>query len=335
MLQAKRPGRVWELLREMRQRGVNPGLITYNIMLNACAVETDGGELAIDIWRDFKASGLWPDRILYLSLMRAMAPWTIEPSTVFALLDDAEGGKIPLDTQMANYALRLLAGSREVDGVEEMLKRMVDRGVDRDVVSWTTAIKACLEAGDWAKALQFLGDMQEDGVEPNEITYATAIHVLGQAGRWEEALKLLDAMEDKGLRNVVAYTSAMGACETAGAYTQGLAVWERMLKARVKVTMPAIDVVLKICERAGEEEMAARVLEKSMDWGLLGRRSHVRKVRGFVCGYTSQGEKEHVKGVDRRVFLGRCWAVVLTLVLVCGGVYRCCGSSSRSRVGRP
>jgi pentatricopeptide repeat domain-containing protein 1 len=269
---------VWELLREMRTRGVKPGLITYNIMLNACAVEPDGAELAVDVWRDFKASGLWPDRILYLSLMRAMAPWTVERETVFALLDDAEGGKIPLDTQMANYALRLLAGSRELAGVEAMLQRMRDKDVARDVVSWTTAIKACQEAGDWAMALEFLAHMEEDGVEPNEITYATAIHVLGQAGRWEEAVRLLDAMEAKGMKNVVAFTSAMAACETAKAYPEGLRIWERMLEAKVKVTMPAIDVVLKICERAGEEEMAARVLEKSMDWGLLGRRSHVRKV---------------------------------------------------------
>lgn len=262
----------------MRTRGIQPGLITYNIMLNACAMETDGAELAVDVWRDFKASGLWPDRILYLSLMRAMAPWTVERETVFALLDDAEGGKIPLDTQMANYALRLLAGSKELDGVEAMLQRMKDRGVERDVVSWTTAIKACQEANDWAKALHFLARMELEGVEPNEITYATTIHVLGQAGRWEEAIKVLDRMEAKGLRNVVAFTSAMAACEMGQAYEEGLRTWKRMLKAGVKVTLPAIDVVLKICLKAGDEDMAAQVLEKSMDWGLLGRTTHARRV---------------------------------------------------------
>lgn len=43
--------------------------------------------------------------------------------------------------QLANYALRLLAGARDVEGVEMLLERMRTGGVGRDVVSWTTAIK--------------------------------------------------------------------------------------------------------------------------------------------------------------------------------------------------
>lgn len=46
--------------------------------------------------------------------------------------------------QLANYALRLLAGAKDVQGVEMLLERMRTGGVGRDVVSWTTAIKVTI-----------------------------------------------------------------------------------------------------------------------------------------------------------------------------------------------
>lgn len=72
-----------------------------------------------------------------------------ERATVFDLLDEAAEAGIPLDTQLANYALRLLAGAKDVEGVEMLLERMRTGGVGRDVVSWTTAIKVCMDVWMW------------------------------------------------------------------------------------------------------------------------------------------------------------------------------------------
>ncbi|EWM22890.1 Pentatricopeptide repeat containing protein [Nannochloropsis gaditana] len=248
-LKVKRPGKLRELFAEMQQRGIRPEVITYNILLSACATVAEDRTQALGLWADFKASGLLADRILYLSLMRALRPDTADRRTVLTLLDEASSAGIPLDTQLANYALRLLAGARDVEGVEMLLDRMRTNGVGRDVVSWTTAIKAFHEARDWAKALSWLGEMEADGVKPNEMTYATAMHVLSQAGQWREALRLLGRMEAKGIRNVVALTSAMTACETGKAYEEGLALWGKMQDVGLRPTMATVDVALKLCEK--------------------------------------------------------------------------------------
>ncbi len=60
----------------------------------------------------------------------------------------------------------------------------------------------------------------------NSTTNTTAAHT--QAGQYREALRLLGRMEAKGIRNIVALTSAMTACEAGKAYEEGLALWDRM-----------------------------------------------------------------------------------------------------------
>ena len=45
-----------------------------------------------------------------------------------------------------------------------------------------------------------------------------------QAGQHKEALRLLGRMEAKGIKNVVALTSAMTACEAGRAYEEGKCV---------------------------------------------------------------------------------------------------------------
>lgn len=122
-----------------------------------------------------------------------------------------------LDSKLYNHAVKLLAEEGNLPAIQALLQRMKSKGVTRDVVTWTTAISACQTGED---SLTMLGEMEKSGVRPNEITYARTIHVMAQAGNWEGALKLVQRMEALNMRNVVAYTSAMVACENGHAYEQ-------------------------------------------------------------------------------------------------------------------
>lgn len=44
----------------------------------------------------------------------------------------------------------------------------------------------------WKKALDVLEDMKQNGVIPNDFTYSAAITACGNGGQWERALDLID-----------------------------------------------------------------------------------------------------------------------------------------------
>jgi len=213
-MQADQPMVAREILTDLRSR-YKPDVITYNVELYTCRLLGDTSR-ARAMWQEFKSSGLTPDQTLLCSLMRALG---VEPdkNKVFAILDDAEAGGIKPDSRLYNHALKLLAEEGNLPAIQALLQRMQDKGVKRDVITWTTAISACQTGED---SLAMLQEMERNGVRPNEVTYARTIHVFAQTGDWEGALRLVQRMEALGMRNVVAFTSAMVACEVGQAYEQ-------------------------------------------------------------------------------------------------------------------
>ncbi|OSX78571.1 hypothetical protein BU14_0106s0036, partial [Porphyra umbilicalis] len=56
----------------MRAAGVEPDRVTYNVLLNACAVARAGPERAMAIFDAMVAEGISPDVISYTSLIKAI-----------------------------------------------------------------------------------------------------------------------------------------------------------------------------------------------------------------------------------------------------------------------
>lgn len=44
----------------------------------------------------------------------------------------------------------------------------------------------------WQKALDLLDEMKTNGINPNSVTYSVAISACGNGGQWEKALDLLN-----------------------------------------------------------------------------------------------------------------------------------------------
>jgi pentatricopeptide repeat protein len=211
---------------------------------------------------------------------------------VLRLLGDAEKDGVEVDTYLCNYALRMLSGS--ASGAEAIFQWMRKRNIRPDVVSWTTAIRLCQEAKEWERALYWVGQMEAAGVPPNGVTFGTMIHMLSKEGRWQQALEILRLMDARGLRNVMAVTSAMTACEAGGALAEGLELWNELLRQGMTPTVPTLDVAIRLCEKAGDVDRAAALLVQSMDLGLLCRRSHVRRVFTLLKGAEGQEALEIV-----------------------------------------
>lgn len=67
--------------------------------------------------------------------------------------------------------------------IEEALRifqDMVQRGCERNVITYSSLVAACEKAGRWQLALELLEEMHRDNCKPNVITFNSLIAACGQ-----------------------------------------------------------------------------------------------------------------------------------------------------------
>ena len=80
----------------------------------------------------------------------------------------------------------------------ELFKKMQERGVEPDVITWNAAISACEKGGQWERAMELFQKMQERRVVPNVITWSAAISACEKSGAVQEAIELFLIAQRKG-----------------------------------------------------------------------------------------------------------------------------------------
>ncbi|CAN0470864.1 unnamed protein product [Ectocarpus sp. 8 AP-2014] len=64
--------------------------------------------------------------------------------------------------------------------------------------SYSAAITACKNCGQWETALGLLDDMRMRGLGRDRHSLNAAIAACASAGRWKPAMEILEGMEEKG-----------------------------------------------------------------------------------------------------------------------------------------
>ena len=117
---------------------------------------------------------------------------------------DTDGNIITL-----NIALKRLAKLGLAQACEGIIISMLDEGIEPNVVSYTTAIAACLNAQDSAYGYEWLKRMRSRNVNPNFHTYNTALAACLD-GKLESTARAstiaTEMMADVGKELLVGYT---------------------------------------------------------------------------------------------------------------------------------
>lgn len=77
--------------------------------------------------------------------------------------------------------------------------QMRSLGIRGDEVSFTAAIDACAQQGQWNMALSLLDEMRAEGVPPTVRSFSAAISACGKGQQWARAVALLREMEAVGV----------------------------------------------------------------------------------------------------------------------------------------
>ena len=153
--------------------------------------------------------------------------------------------------------------------------------------SYTAAITACRQEGQWKVAICLLQQMQAQKLSPGALTVTAAINCCEASQEWQQALSLL-SMLVQSLEEVdaVAYRSVLGCC-VEGHWQQALDILETSWAARVHDTQ-SYTAVLWSCEAAACWQVALELLHEVHTTPVPDAASYLSVVRS--CGKSSAVE---------------------------------------------
>jgi pentatricopeptide repeat domain-containing protein 1 len=144
-----------------------------------------------------------------------------------------------------------------------VLTRMLERGAAPEVLHYNAAMARARQLRDPKLAASLFDELlKDDALKPDVYSFSAAI---GAADRdWRRALALLDGMarEHGCAPDVVCFTAAVSACGKAGQAAHALALYERMLAAKVEPNAYTYSALVSACDKAGRAEDALRLVPR-------------------------------------------------------------------------
>ncbi|KAG4147601.1 hypothetical protein ERO13_D05G233100v2 [Gossypium hirsutum] len=135
------------------------------------------GEDAISLFRVMKRRNIIANNLTIVSILRACG----------SVVDLLMGKEVHAQIVKKSIQTNMYIGSTLVwfyckCGEYDIASKVLQQMPLRDVVSWTAMISGCASVGHEAEALDILKEMMEEGVEPNSFTYSSALKACAKLG---------------------------------------------------------------------------------------------------------------------------------------------------------
>ncbi|KAK9713497.1 hypothetical protein RND81_06G031100 [Saponaria officinalis] len=176
-------------------------------------------------------------------------------------------------------------------------RRIFDRIVDRDVVTWTAIVDRYFEDGRWREGFTLLSDMIKSGIKPNEFTFSgvlnacahqavenvgkqvhghmirigfdpdsfaasALVHMYSKCGNVKSARKAFELVSNP---DVASWTSLIAGCAQNGQAEEALKLFELMLQSEIRPDHVTFVSVLSACTHTGMVETGIKYFHSIND----------------------------------------------------------------------
>ncbi|KAG6499315.1 pentatricopeptide repeat-containing protein At3g18110, chloroplastic-like [Zingiber officinale] len=245
------PGSALELLQEVRRSGLRPDAITYNTLISACSLVSNLGD-AVKIFKDMETSRCQPDLWTYNAMISVFGRcgMTMEAERLFREL--GARGFLP-DAVTYNSLLFAFAKDGDEEKVEKLCEEMVGSGFKKDEITYNTIIHMYGKQSRFDLVVRFYDEMKNVGCNPDAVTYTVLIDSLGKANRITEAGQVMEEMLNAGVRPTLRTFSALiCAYAKAGMRAEAVHAFDHMVKVGIKPDHLAYSVMLDVLLRSNE-----------------------------------------------------------------------------------
>eukprot|EP00434_Breviolum_minutum_P000049 symbB.v1.2.000041.t1/scaffold12.1/size699752/21 len=158
------------------------------------------------------------------------------------------------------YTYGALLRSADANAAKELLEEMKQRGVKRNVVVsslamkalaktadaklFTSALGACSAGSCWAQAFSLLDEMREVKVAPDRMTWNAVMTVCARAGQWQQALSLFDRMDTRP--DIFTFNSALQALRFHSSWQMALNLFRRLPEHVLQPDMVSFNTLMAI-----------------------------------------------------------------------------------------
>ncbi|WOL09719.1 pentatricopeptide repeat-containing protein [Canna indica] len=268
-----------------------PSSFAFASLIRAHSASLDPSP-AFSLFAAMLRSGLYPDRFVLLSLLRASARCTnTSPSTVLFLHAVALRRGLHSDLHVATSLLHAYASL----GLLDVSLKLLDEMPQKSTVTYNALISCCAKSAWYEHGLDLFTEMLLQGTHVNADTlvaglsccaglgalgHGRSIHAcavrrlscltseLGtsllqmytKCGSLEEARRVFDQMQTT--RDVSAWTAMMSGLAMHGQGEEALDLFERMMKDGVAPDSMAFTTALHACSHCGLFEAGAKIFKE-------------------------------------------------------------------------
>lgn len=159
-------------------------VVSWNAMLAACTQNGSYNE-ALVLFRLMQDEGFKPNHITFVCAVDACASLAAlqDGKEIYAAI--VSSGYIE-DIVVSNALVNMYGKCGSLEDARNVFFQMPQR----DVVSWSTMIAACVQNGHGKEGLDLFYQMQHDGIEPNPVTLLCAIDACASRAVLEEGKEI-------------------------------------------------------------------------------------------------------------------------------------------------
>eukprot|EP00397_Hematodinium_sp_SG-2012_P005314 GEMP01005332.1.p1 GENE.GEMP01005332.1~~GEMP01005332.1.p1 ORF type:complete len:797 (+),score=195.24 GEMP01005332.1:453-2843(+) len=166
-----------DIFNDMKDTDVQPDMQSYNAMISACA-KVSALDKAEKYFAEMKERNFVPETITYNGLISAAGRSNDceKAEHFFQQMKDAG-----LEPDCASFnALLAAVAKHSLERSEELLEEMLNRKIQLTLISYTTLISAASKSSTPKRAEDFFRMMHEDNLWPNAVTYTSMISAAAQ-----------------------------------------------------------------------------------------------------------------------------------------------------------
>ncbi|KMZ58563.1 hypothetical protein ZOSMA_767G00040 [Zostera marina] len=189
MLRDSRFQMIAPIYRDMKRDGIDPNIYTYNILIKALC-KIDKIDVAYKLLDEMSSKGCIPDEVSYTTIVSSLSQSgkLTEASDLVT--------RLPAVIPAYNALINGMCSHRHKDAVS-LMKEIDGRGLQPNVITYTTIINSLCNAGDLRLSLVLFSKMLVKGCTPNTVTLTSLIKGLFAQGKLSEAMEIWDFMVEE------------------------------------------------------------------------------------------------------------------------------------------
>lgn len=228
-------GRVWAVFEEMLSRGIEPSVVTYNAVVDACARNGQMDRVP-ELLEGMRSRNLEPNLITYSTMIKGFC----------------QGGDMP-----AAFAV-----------LEELRKGLPESRPDE--VVFNTLLDGCAQAGLASEGERLLREMQAHGIVPSNYTLTVMVKLMGQSRRIDRAFELVETIAQKYRFRLNAHVcgALIQACLAARDPLRAAGAYDRAVRDRLQLEPRTCQNLVRSLLNAGHTVKSVSLLRAML--GLNG-----------------------------------------------------------------